>query len=335
MRFFVHFIPLLFGPIVFGTGTVEMRLLGTSDYQDHSLPTRKITVGPDVLDGILQYEDQVLDLDAITGLSDTVTVPLAGGVVDIFVQVEVFGATDGIFGVIATFPTDDLLILSLMEYDIPFLDAPGRMATFAGMPAHIPQERRMAGPLTTVDAGLFYQTVTALFPASDGTIMFLETLSQAGIVGDGITGGDDQQTFGLGLLGQGQDVGPTIIGHFRVQVPALGTKSDELKHEVFVWPEFAALYLEDAMFPVPPDPVLGIDIKKADEAFGFPLLIEQTGGSFDFDGDGDVDLSDFNTFQLCFGGDGTGNCVEADGDEDGDVDLVDFEQFQILFTGAM
>jgi len=61
----------------------------------------------------------------------------------------------------------------------------------------------------------------------------------------------------------------------------------------------------------------------------------------DLDGDGDVDLSDFTVFQLCFGGSNSPpapNCpagVDADLDGDGDVDLADFLIFQKNFTGSL
>jgi len=60
----------------------------------------------------------------------------------------------------------------------------------------------------------------------------------------------------------------------------------------------------------------------------------------DFDGDGDVDLSDFTIFQLCFGGSNNPpapTCppgIDADLDYDGDVDLADFLIFQQNFTGS-
>lgn len=56
----------------------------------------------------------------------------------------------------------------------------------------------------------------------------------------------------------------------------------------------------------------------------------------DFDDDGDVDLTDFLTFENCFAGPGTsppGGCDAADLDFDGDVDLSDFAVFQRAFTG--
>ncbi len=56
----------------------------------------------------------------------------------------------------------------------------------------------------------------------------------------------------------------------------------------------------------------------------------------DCDGDGDVDLDDFASFEACLlgpdGGLGTGcECFDFDGD--GDNDLLDFAQFQVNFTG--
>ena len=59
--------------------------------------------------------------------------------------------------------------------------------------------------------------------------------------------------------------------------------------------------------------------------------------SSDFDGDGDVDLTDFAAFWTCIHGLGVpasqGCAVDADFDDDGDVDLVDFGSFQASFTG--
>lgn len=58
----------------------------------------------------------------------------------------------------------------------------------------------------------------------------------------------------------------------------------------------------------------------------------------DLDVDGDVDLVDFATFQVCFtgaGGPAGGSCWIADLDGDGDVDLVDFMYFSVQFTAAI
>jgi hypothetical protein len=60
--------------------------------------------------------------------------------------------------------------------------------------------------------------------------------------------------------------------------------------------------------------------------------------SADFDGDSDVDLSDFTGFQYCFNGPNrppsdTTYCYVADLDQDGDVDLADFMVFQACFNG--
>ncbi len=57
----------------------------------------------------------------------------------------------------------------------------------------------------------------------------------------------------------------------------------------------------------------------------------------DFDHDGDVDLQDFNFFQMCFNGPNRsldqGACESADADADADVDLDDFAAFQSCFSG--
>ncbi len=79
---------------------------------------------------------------------------------------------------------------------------------------------------------------------------------------------------------------------------------------------------------------------------GTPAGIVVTGASFapgpvtpasDFDGDGDVDLSDFARFQACFNGPNrppvTSDCDDADLDDDNDVDLGDFAVFQTCFNG--
>ncbi len=57
----------------------------------------------------------------------------------------------------------------------------------------------------------------------------------------------------------------------------------------------------------------------------------------DFDGDLDVDLTDFAFFQLCFNGPNRppayGACEPADMNGDGDVDLLDFGEFQTCYNG--
>lgn len=56
----------------------------------------------------------------------------------------------------------------------------------------------------------------------------------------------------------------------------------------------------------------------------------------DFDGDGDLDLTDFGTFNACESGPdgGTGyGCETGDFDGDGDVDFFDFAEFAVAFTG--
>ncbi len=69
------------------------------------------------------------------------------------------------------------------------------------------------------------------------------------------------------------------------------------------------------------------------------FLLTATGPlPFDYDTDGDVDLTDFNVFRYCFKGPGktyaAGHlCLKEDADGDTDVDLADFAGFQAAFTG--
>jgi hypothetical protein len=61
-------------------------------------------------------------------------------------------------------------------------------------------------------------------------------------------------------------------------------------------------------------------------------------GDGDCDDDGDVDLLDFATFQICFSGPDAmadPGCECSDFNGDGDVDLGDFGGFQLAFTGSL
>jgi hypothetical protein len=66
-------------------------------------------------------------------------------------------------------------------------------------------------------------------------------------------------------------------------------------------------------------------------------VAERAAARVDFDGDGDVDLTDFAYFQLCFNGPnrppGAAECSATDFDGDADVDLGDFAAFQACFNG--
>ncbi len=67
---------------------------------------------------------------------------------------------------------------------------------------------------------------------------------------------------------------------------------------------------------------------------GIPDECETAG---DRDGDGDIDLTDFRTFDTCMLGPDGGSqpeCTALDMDASGDIDLVDFAAFQQAFTGS-
>ena len=65
--------------------------------------------------------------------------------------------------------------------------------------------------------------------------------------------------------------------------------------------------------------------------------VDASGPDFgDSDGDGDVDLVDYDAFDDCLDGPGTPTdpgCEGFDSDDDTDVDLKDFSEFQVSFTG--
>ncbi len=67
-------------------------------------------------------------------------------------------------------------------------------------------------------------------------------------------------------------------------------------------------------------------------------VVEYTFAPGDANGDGSADLSDFATFQNCFGlsdaSPDLGLCAVFDFDAGGDTDLLDFAEFQNLFNGS-
>lgn len=68
-----------------------------------------------------------------------------------------------------------------------------------------------------------------------------------------------------------------------------------------------------------------------------PVTLTIAGKAADFDGDGDVDQSDFGRFQRCLSGPGIvvgPACKDADFDGDNDVDQNDFGTFQECMSGA-
>jgi 5-hydroxyisourate hydrolase-like protein (transthyretin family) len=79
------------------------------------------------------------------------------------------------------------------------------------------------------------------------------------------------------------------------------------------------------------------NVVAADQYTNADMVLLSLFSKADVDRDGDVDLTDFSSFQLCFNGPNrprSATCAtDADYDKDGDVDLVDFSEFQACFNG--
>lgn len=103
--------------------------------------------------------------------------------------------------------------------------------------------------------------------------------------------------------------------------------------------------VEQVLIDSPPTGTYTIRVSHSGSAFIQPYALLITGAmfpapepcSFDFDDDGDVDLTDFAQFQTCFNGPNRparpGCVIDADCDNDTDVDLDDFSSFQACFNG--
>lgn len=350
-----------------------LRLLGTADFAGQSLPTRMIAVGPMGV-GMPPVLDEVIDLDRLGGLSDAIFLSSLGGEVEVFVSLEIHVPSDGLLSSVVTYSSDNGGVFETpFQFDVAFLDEPGRTGTFGGMSAGIPQERRISGPLTSFDdSGIFQQTFAAAFPAQDGSAGLSAELFQVSFSNFALDGDPALQSFGVGTLGQGQSSGGTIIGHFRFFAPsetfekvyvldadAISTLFYEAGAEFLdppgVWEVFAAdvdsqpLVITVAANPCAPNidcdfdglcnledncpTVSNVDQEDSD-GDGFGDVCDQ---KFDADHDGDIDLADFSQFAGCYSGQfvpATPECADMhDADGDGDIDLLDFQGIQLNFTG--
>lgn len=208
--------------------------------------------------------ESAIDTAMVTGLSDTVTLPETGGVVDVFVNVQITGDSLGLFGFSISILSDnggsfldvdpDPGVEQGIRFDIPFLDEPGRMSSFIGMPTPLPQERLIAGNRLVSDQGQFYQSFTSQFAPKDGDQGLPTAVSQISVTNTVLGTGEDLQTYGIGKLGQGQSVGPTILGRCRFSAPPLSAGETSKEYHLAI--SFAGssssvvVYQPNPVFPV-------------------------------------------------------------------------------------
>lgn len=201
-----------------------------------------------------------------------------------------------------------------------------------------------------------------LLPGYESTQTGLAGLSPDGstVVGYAFTGGSGEafrwtESGGMVSLGDlpGGDtlsIGSAVSGDGSVVV---GRATDDLGEAAFIWDEINGMRsLQDVLVNdyglnldgwrltrargISDDGLtiagIGINPLGQEESWIATILQAHPG---DFDGDGDVDLVDFASFQLCFTGPGgsvmPGPCERSDFDGDGDCDLTDFGQFQLTF----
>lgn len=106
-----------------------------------------------------------------------------------------------------------------------------------------------------------------------------------------------------------------------------------------VWDGFSIEYYRDHGVPLgDPDNLFTAFEQTVDHRYPAGAVGTTPPVPGDFDGDGDVDSADFNTFQGCVSGpavppDGSQTCQQADLDNDHDVDQSDFGIFQRCLSG--
>lgn len=213
---------------------MTLNILGTTG----PLVTKEILVGPP----FSPVADTVVDSLATPGLTDQLQV-LPGTEIDLFVQVGVCEPSIGLASMFF-----DLLVdnggqfLTNVQYDVVFEDVPGRIGGI-GLP--LPTERRIAGGLTCAELGEYRQCFTATFPA-DGGIIGSSQITDAHIPSSCLS--QQVHTFGVGITGQDQTGGPTIVARTTLLVPACGTTT------VTVVPSELFVYQRNPDFSTPIDP---------------------------------------------------------------------------------
>jgi hypothetical protein len=250
--------------------TSTFSLSGTAAHQGN-LPMETVVMGPTVFGGVLLEDVDIVDLVATGPLSANIDAPL-GGVVDIFLSASVSADSAGLQAFTATITGDPgVAFTSGLQYDVPFRDVPGRMTTFSGFDTPLGELRKIAGPLTEGANGQFFQALTSPFAAATGASGNPDSISEATASGSSLVTTGDNQTFGIGQVGNDQTTGPTIVGHFTVEVPT-PTEGDTgpLIYNVSVDIISNINWVEDPIFA---DPIVPGQILAASEVTTMDLTI--------------------------------------------------------------
>jgi hypothetical protein len=223
---------------------VNFSLLGTTD----GVATRDITVGPDILDCAFCTSDTVSDINMTAGLGSSIELGPDGGMVNVFFLAGVAGPSDGLMSFVGDFASSGPagVTFSPFNFDTVFQDVDGRTASFLGMTANIPTERRIAGSMVA-DSGPYFQSWTGPFAASTG--LAGGSLTDVGAGSSALDTTSTLHTFSIGQVGNDQTEGPTALGHFSVDVPGVpGT------YEISASAQSLLTYVDGPQFGSPPNP---------------------------------------------------------------------------------
>jgi hypothetical protein len=235
-------------------------------------------------------------------------------------------------------------VFTPINFGVRYRDPDMKTINIGGVPTPVPPVRpivNQGGPV-----GILNSVFTGPWSGGDSTPGILKDA----FITMNVSGPPQAMTRGVGSMGnQLQQGAPTVLGVGKIVIPPgdenvtvriSNASASVLELDPFSQEEggsgtvFEGEQAETAALSI---------VRPAeydDHGDETPEELEEPSGDTTFadcDGDGDVDLIDFGTFQLCFTGSDqpvASGCECADSDGDGDADLVDFGAFQLAFTGS-